>query len=67
MLDMVKSGDYEKLHYVLQKGQVVDSMVKALAEYQAFMKKQGRRPMARGREIEMSDYLDEKRSDGPAS
>jgi hypothetical protein len=52
---------------VLQKGQVVDSMVKALAEYQAFMKKQGRRPMARGREIEMSDYLDEKRSDGPAS
>jgi len=60
MLDMLKSGDYEKLHYVLEKGQVVDHMVRALAEYQAFMKKQGRRPMARGREINMTDYLDEK-------
>jgi hypothetical protein len=60
MLDMLKSGDYEKLHYVLEKGQVVDYMVRALAEYQAFMKKQGRRPMARGREINMTDYLDEK-------
>lgn len=67
MLEMVKSGDYEKLYYVLKKGQVVDHMVQALAQYQAFMKKQGRRPMARGREVEMSDYLDEKRSDGPAS
>jgi len=60
MLDMLKSGDYEKLHYVLEKGQVVDHMVRALAEYQAFMKKQGRKPMARGREINMTDYLDEK-------
>jgi hypothetical protein len=60
MLQMLKSGDYERLHYVLQKGEVVDRMVQALAEYQAFMAKQGRRPIARGREIEMSDYLDEK-------
>jgi hypothetical protein len=62
MLEMLKSGDYEKLHSVLEKGQVVDNMVKALAEYQAFMTKQGRRPMARGREINMTDYLDEKKS-----
>ncbi len=60
MLQMLKSGDYDRLHYVLQKGQVVDRMVQALAEYKAFMAKQGRRPIARGREIEMSDYLDEK-------
>jgi hypothetical protein len=61
MLQMLKSGDYDRLHYVLQKGEVVDRMVQALAEYQAFMKKQGRRPMARGREINMNDYLDEKK------
>ena len=60
MLQMLKSGDYDRLHYVLQKGEVVDRMVQALAEYKAFMTKQGRRPIARGREIEMSDYLDEK-------
>lgn len=63
MLQMLKSGDYDRLHYVLQKGQVVDRMVQSLAEYQAFMARQGRRPIARGREIEMSDYLDEKRID----
>jgi hypothetical protein len=63
MLEMIKAGDYDRLHYVLQKGQVVDAMVKALAEYQRFMVKQGRRPMARGREIDMGavaeDYIDE--------
>ncbi len=61
MLEMIKAGEYDRLHGVLAKGQVVDSMVKALAEYQRFMTKQGRRPMARGREIDMTDYLDEKR------
>jgi len=45
---------------VLKKGEVVDRMVRALAEYQAFKQKQGRRPMARGKEVDMSDYLDEK-------
>ena len=63
MLEMIKAGDYDRLLYVLQKGQVVDAMVKALAEYQRFMVKQGRRPMARGREIDMGavaeDYIDE--------
>jgi hypothetical protein len=63
MLEMIKAGDYDRLHGVLAKGQVVDSMVTALAEYQRFMARQGRRPMARGREIDMSsvaeDYIDE--------
>jgi hypothetical protein len=61
MLEMIKAGEYDRLHSVLAKGQVVDSMVSALAEYQRFMAKQGRRPMARGREIDMTDYLDEKK------
>ena len=60
MLEMLKSGNYDKLHHVLQKGQVVDSMVRALAEYQAFMSQQGRRPLAKGREIDLTDYLDER-------
>jgi len=60
MLDMLKSGNYDQLYYVLKKGEVVDRMVRALAEYQAFKQKQGRRPMARGKEVDMSDYLDEK-------
>jgi hypothetical protein len=65
MLDMLKSGDYAGLHYVLSKGQVVDSMVTALAQYQQFMQKQGRRPLARGREIDLSqmaeDYIEEQK------
>ena len=60
MLQMVKNKNYKNLHYVLYKGGVVESMIRALAQYDAFMTKQGRRPIARGREIEMSDYLDEK-------
>jgi len=65
MLDMLKSGDYNRLHSVLQKGQVVDAMLSALAEYQRFMAKQGRRPIARGREIDLAqsgvaeDYIEE--------
>ena len=63
MLEMIKAGEYDRLHGVLAKGQVVDSMVTALAEYQRFMARQGRKPMARGREIDMSamaeDYIDE--------
>ncbi len=66
MLDMLKSGDYDRLHYVLQKGQVVDSMITALAQYQKFMQQQGRRPIARGREIDLArpdvseDYIEER-------
>jgi hypothetical protein len=69
MLEMIKAGEYDRLHGVLAKGQVVDSMVSALAEYQRFMTKQGRRPMARGREIDMSsvaeDYIDEAGHESP--
>ena len=63
MLEMLKSGNYTALRSVLEKGQVVDSMISALAEYQRFMDRQGRRPIARGREIDLSqmseDYIEE--------
>jgi len=69
MLEMIKAGEYDRLHGVLAKGQVVDAMVSALAEYQRFMARQGRRPMARGREIDISsvaeDYIDEANHESP--
>jgi hypothetical protein len=54
MVDMVKNKNYTGLQYVLYQGGVVKGMVDALAQYQRFMEKQGRRPIARGREVDMS-------------
>jgi hypothetical protein len=63
MLEMLKAGDYDRLHRVLAKGEVVDSMLTALAQYQRFKSKQGNRPIAQGREIDLGsvaeDYVDE--------
>ena len=65
MQEMLQNKNYDSLEYVLYKGGVVESMVKALAQYSKFMDKQGRRPIAKGREIDLSqvnenpDYLDE--------
>jgi hypothetical protein len=65
MLEMLKNGDYTRLHSVLRKGEVVDSMITALAQYQRFMDRQGQRPIARGREIDLAqsgvaeDYIEE--------
>ena len=54
MVEMVKNKNYTGLQYVLYQGGAVKGMVDALAQYERFMEKQGRRPMARGREIDMS-------------
>jgi hypothetical protein len=65
MVGMVKNKNYSGLQYALYQGGVVKSMVDALAQYSKFMAKQGRRPIARGREIDLSqvaespDYIDE--------
>jgi hypothetical protein len=67
MVNMVKGKNYSGLQYVLYQGGVVKSLVDALAEYEHFMQKQGRRPMARGKEVDMSkvaldenpDYIEE--------
>lgn len=60
MVNMLKVGDYRGLHHVLYQANVVNSMVTALAELQGFQAKQGNRPMAPGREINTTDYLEEK-------
>jgi hypothetical protein len=65
MVTMVKNKNYSGLQYALYQGGVVKSMVDALAQYERFMNKQGRRPIARGREIDLAqvkenpDYIDE--------
>jgi len=64
MVDMVKSRQYNSLYHVLYDAGVVQSMIQALQQYDRFMTKQGRRPIARGREIDLSqvsespDYID---------
>jgi len=60
MIDMVKNRNYTGLHHALYRAGVVENMVRALAELEAFQAKQGRRPIARGREIDITDYIEER-------
>jgi hypothetical protein len=60
MVNMVKNKNYSGLHYALYRAGVVENMTRALAELEAFQKQQGRRPIARGREIDITDYVDER-------
>ncbi len=60
MVDMVKNKNYSGLHHVLYRAGVVENMVRALAELERFQQQQGRRPIARGREIDITDYLEER-------
>jgi hypothetical protein len=60
MVDMVRNRNYGGLHHALYRAGVVENMVRALAELEAFQAQQGRRPIARGREIDTTDYLEER-------
>jgi hypothetical protein len=60
MVDMVRNKNYTGLHHALYRAGAVENMVRALAELERFQAKQGRRPIARGREIDITDYLEEK-------
>jgi len=59
--NMLKVGNYRGVEYNLYKGGAMQSKVQALARLEDFNTKQGRRPIARGREIDIgeSDYIDE--------
>ena len=54
-------NDYRGVEHVLYKGGAVQSKIQALARLEDFTARQGRRPIARGREIDIgeSDYIDE--------
>lgn len=62
IVEMLKVGNYRGVEHVLYKGGPMQSKVQALARLEDFNDKQGRRPIARGREIdigEAQDYVDE--------
>ena len=58
---MLKSGNYRGVEHVMYKGGAVQSKVQALARLEDFNTRQGQRPIARGREIDIgeSDYIEE--------
>lgn len=60
MAGMLRARNYKGVYHELYKSRWTADLVRALAEYEAFQKKQGQRPMAPGREIDITDYLDEK-------
>ena len=64
LVEMIKSKNYTGVQHQLYQSGWIKSLVDALAEYEKFMQKQGRRPIARGREIDLAqikqDYLEEK-------
>lgn len=63
MVEMVKNRRYNSLHHVLYDAGVVQSMVTALQQYDKWRDRQGRRPVARGRTIDLAntDYVEEKK------
>lgn len=61
MVNMVKARNYQGLHHVLYQSGAVESMVRSLAELEGFKQAQGRRPVAVGQEIDITDYVDEKK------
>lgn len=62
IIGMLKSGNYRGVEHLLYKAGAMQSKVQALARLEDFRQKQGRRPVARGREIDIgenNDYIDE--------
>jgi len=55
MAEMIKNRQYSALYNVLYDAGVVENMVRALKQLEDFQQRQGRRPIARGREIDMGE------------
>jgi len=62
LLDMVKSRRYNQLYKSIYDHGALESMTKALMQYERFLDQQGRRPIARGRTVDLSniDYVEER-------
>ena len=59
-LEHLKNGEFDKVDYMLYHWGVLQSKVDALRKYADFMQQQGRRPISRGREIDIGeDYVEE--------
>jgi len=55
MQRMLADGDYRNLYFVIQPNRAMAAMIKSLADLQNFREKQGRRPVGRGREIQVGE------------
>lgn len=60
VIEKIKAGDFAAADYMLYKWGVIENKIKALKEYYDFIKKQGRRPMAADRTVDLQDYREEK-------
>jgi hypothetical protein len=52
---MIKEKRYSNLYHSLYEAGVVENMLKALVQYENFKTKQGKRPIAKGRKIELTE------------
>ena len=62
LAEMLKVGNYRGVEHLMYKAGAMQSKVQALARLEDFSDKQGRRPIAHGREIDIgenNDYIDE--------
>ena len=62
VIDQLKAGNYLGMEHLLYKNGAMKAKVDALARLQDFQEKQGKRPIAKGREIDIgeTDYAEEK-------
>ena len=64
LAEMLKVGNYRGVEQLMYKAGAMQSKVQALARLEDFSDKQGQRPIARGREIDIgenNDYIEETR------
>jgi hypothetical protein len=54
---MLRAGDYGSLYYNLYGSSATRALVKALADLEQFQQKQGKRPLAPGREIQVGEEM----------
>jgi len=61
LADMLDDENYDNLEYVIYKSGAMESLVRALRQYQSFKNKRGARPIKKDVEIDISneDYLPE--------
>ena len=54
-IDLINSGNYTGAEHVVYKSGFLEGAIKALARYEEFKTKQGKRPMAKGKEVEIGE------------
>lgn len=64
ILNMLKTGSYKNVDYVLYRAGAMQAKIDALSRLEQFRERQGRRPIAQGREIDLGeDYVEERWSE----